>query len=180
MAQNGGDGVLRQRARDAVVSEAGHAGDVHRAVDASGGENGQGSGRAHQDGIDEHAEGLDEALLGRVADRLHPRLALTPGLLALALPAVAAPTLLLFFLPMAVVALGNGMTQPSAIAAAISVRPQLAGTASGLLGSLQMGAGALATVLAGLTETGAGLATGGWMLAGALGATLQELRLAPV
>ncbi|MBK1657998.1 Bcr/CflA family efflux MFS transporter [Paracraurococcus ruber] len=92
------------------------------------------------------------------------------GLLALAMPALAAPTLLLFFLPMAVVALGNGMTQPSAIAAAISVRPQLAGTASGLLGSLQMGAGALATVLAGVTESGAGLATGAWMLAGALGA----------
>ena len=71
---------------------------------------------------------------------------------------------------MALVAIGNGMTQPSAVAAAISVRPMLAGTASGLIGALQMGAGALATVLAGVTEGGAGIATGAWMLAGALGA----------
>ncbi|MCB4820245.1 multidrug effflux MFS transporter [Roseicella aerolata] len=94
------------------------------------------------------------------------------GLAALLLPLLAPSGLVLFFLPMAVVALGNGMTQPSAIAAAVSVRPQLAGTASGLVGALQMGAGALATVLAGVTEGGAGIATGAWMLAGALGAQL--------
>lgn len=92
------------------------------------------------------------------------------GLVALALPLLAPPSLLSFFLPMAVVAIGNGMTQPSAVAAAISVRPNLAGTASGLIGALQMGAGALATVLAGVTEGGSGIATGAWMLAGALGA----------
>ncbi len=33
-------------------------------------------------------------------------------------------------------------------------------------------AGALATVLAGVTEGGAGIATGAWMLAGAIGAQL--------
>ncbi|RAI58775.1 multidrug effflux MFS transporter [Roseicella frigidaeris] len=97
------------------------------------------------------------------------------GLVALALPLLATPTLLSFFLPMVLVALGNGMTQPSAIAAAVSVRPMLAGTASGLIGALQMGAGALATVLAGVTEGGAGIATGAWMLAGALGAQLGLL-----
>lgn len=100
------------------------------------------------------------------------------GALAVALPLLMPPSLVLFFLPMALVALGNGMTQPSAIAAAISVRPQLAGTASGLLGALQMGAGALATVLAGVTENGSGITTGAWMLAGALGAqwTLRAVR----
>lgn len=102
--------------------------------------------------------------------RLGAVLTTAGGVLALALPLLLPPSLLLFFLPMMLVALGNGMTQPSAIAAAISVRPQLAGTASGLLGALQMGAGALATVLAGVTEGGAGIATGAWMLAGALGA----------
>ncbi|MDO9708673.1 multidrug effflux MFS transporter [Paracraurococcus lichenis] len=92
------------------------------------------------------------------------------GLAAFVLPLAVAPSLLSFFLPMAVVALGNGMTQPSAIAAAVSVRPMLAGTASGLIGALQMGAGALATVLAGSLEGGAGIASGACMLAGALGA----------
>ena len=80
------------------------------------------------------------------------------------------PHILGFFLPMALVAIGNGMTQPSAIAGALSVRPQLAGTASALVGALQMGAAALATVLAGVTEGGSGIATGAWMLVGALGA----------
>jgi MFS transporter, DHA1 family, multidrug resistance protein len=73
---------------------------------------------------------------------------------------------------MVVVALGNGMTQPSAIAAAVSVRPQLAGTASGLVGALQMGFGAMMSVLAGITETGTGVATAAWMLVGGLGAQL--------
>ncbi|TCZ55951.1 multidrug effflux MFS transporter [Roseicella aquatilis] len=104
--------------------------------------------------------------------RLGTALTTVGGLVALALPLLAPPTLLSFFLPMAVVALGNGMTQPSAIAAAISVRPQLAGTASGLIGALQMGLGALASVLAGMTEHGPGIATGAWMLAGALGGQL--------
>ena len=96
----------------------------------------------------------------------------SPSEPALALPLLAPPSLLGFFIPMALVAIGNGMTQPSAVAAAISVRPMLAGTASGLIGALQMGAGALATVLAGVTEGGSGIATGAWMLAGALGAQL--------
>ena len=83
----------------------------------------------------------------------------------------------LFFFPMAVVALGNGMTQPNAIAAAVSVRPQLAGTASGLVGSSQMACGALMTIACGFTETGNGLATAVLMLAGGL-ATQAALRAA--
>ena len=95
---------------------------------------------------------------------------LSGGVVAAVLPALATPTLLTFFLPMAFVALGNGIMQPSAVAAAVSIRPMLAGTASGLLGATQMGAGALLTVLCGSTETGSGMATGAWMLAGAAGA----------
>jgi DHA1 family bicyclomycin/chloramphenicol resistance-like MFS transporter len=60
------------------------------------------------------------------------------------------------------------MVQPNAIAAAISVRPNLAGTASGLIGAAQMSCGALLTVLCGVTESGSGIATALWMLAAAL------------
>ena len=79
------------------------------------------------------------------------------------------PHIVLFFLPMVIVALGNGITQPNAIAAAISVRPALAGTASGLIGSAQMGAGALMTLVSGSLETGNGVATALCMLAPAIG-----------
>jgi DHA1 family bicyclomycin/chloramphenicol resistance-like MFS transporter len=64
-----------------------------------------------------------------------------------------------FFLPMMLVALGNGISLPNAVAAAISVRPERAGTASGLLGAVQMGFGALMTVVNGTLESGSGVAT---------------------
>jgi DHA1 family bicyclomycin/chloramphenicol resistance-like MFS transporter len=70
---------------------------------------------------------------------------------------------------MMVMAFGNGVAQPSAIAAAVSVRPGLAGTASGLVGALQMGFGALMTVAAGATEDGRGGATVACMLLCAVG-----------
>jgi DHA1 family bicyclomycin/chloramphenicol resistance-like MFS transporter len=102
--------------------------------------------------------------------RLGIAITLAGGVLAVLVQALLPPHLLLFFLPMAVVALGNGMTQPNAIAAAVSVRPRLAGTASGLVGSLQMGAGALMTVIVAVAEAGDGIATACAMLAGGLGA----------
>jgi len=49
----------------------------------------------------------------------------------------------LFFLPMFFIGLGNGLGIPSAISGAVSIRPDLAGTASGMLSFLQVGAGAL-------------------------------------
>jgi DHA1 family bicyclomycin/chloramphenicol resistance-like MFS transporter len=82
------------------------------------------------------------------------------------------PSLLLFFLPMGLTAFGNGAAQPSAVAGAVSVRPQLAGTASGLVGSAQMGFGALMTVLVGLSEHGAGIGTALTMAGCGLGALL--------
>jgi DHA1 family bicyclomycin/chloramphenicol resistance-like MFS transporter len=69
------------------------------------------------------------------------------------------PHILVFFAPMAAVAIGNGMTQPNAIAGALSARPQLAGTASALVGALQMGFGALMTFIVGLVEFGSGIGT---------------------
>lgn len=54
------------------------------------------------------------------------------------------------FGPMLMVAFSNGITLPNASSALMSVRPALAGTASGLAGSLQTGSGVLLTVLIGL------------------------------
>jgi MFS transporter, DHA1 family, multidrug resistance protein len=48
------------------------------------------------------------------------------------------------FVPQFFLSLGNGMLLPNSIAGAVSVRPQAAGTASGITGFAQMGIGALA------------------------------------
>jgi DHA1 family bicyclomycin/chloramphenicol resistance-like MFS transporter len=69
------------------------------------------------------------------------------------------------FGPAMLMALGNGVAQANAMAGAVSVRPKLAGTASGLAGALQMAFGAVMTVLVGATETGSGVATASFMLA---------------
>ena len=63
-----------------------------------------------------------------------------------------------FFGFMTFVGLGNGMSIPNATAGALSVRPHLAGTASGLSGSIMLGGGAGLSALAGALlgpETGA-------------------------
>lgn len=62
-----------------------------------------------------------------------------------------------FFGPMLFVGLGNGITLPSANAGIVSVRPHLAGSASGLGGAMMIGGGAALSALAGAvlsTETG--------------------------
>ena len=53
------------------------------------------------------------------------------------------------FLPQMIVSFGNGMLLPNSIAGAVSVRPQAAGTASGITGFVQMGMGAVAAQLMG-------------------------------
>ena len=53
------------------------------------------------------------------------------------------------FGPMTLVGMGNGMVLPNANAGAVSVRPDLAGSASGLGGFLQIGGGALLAIAAG-------------------------------
>lgn len=50
---------------------------------------------------------------------------------------------LVLFGPMFVVGMANGLVMPGTIAATVSVRPDAAGAASGLAGSLQIGLGAL-------------------------------------
>ena len=53
--------------------------------------------------------------------------------------------------------IGNGLTMPSVTANALSVRPDLAGTASGLLGAAQLGVGAVSAQI-----TAVVLSTTGW------------------
>jgi DHA1 family bicyclomycin/chloramphenicol resistance-like MFS transporter len=60
----------------------------------------------------------------------------------------------LFFAFMTFVGLGNGMVLPNAIAGTLSVRPHLAGTASGLGGAIMIGGGAALSALAGALLTG--------------------------
>ncbi len=53
------------------------------------------------------------------------------------------------FLPMQFVAFSNGMSLPNLMSSIMSVNPSLAGTASGLAGTVQMGMGVLLTILVG-------------------------------
>jgi DHA1 family bicyclomycin/chloramphenicol resistance-like MFS transporter len=55
------------------------------------------------------------------------------------------------FLPLCLNAVGNGMTIPGGTALALSVRPDLAGTAAGIVGATQLGLGALGSVIVGYT-----------------------------
>jgi DHA1 family bicyclomycin/chloramphenicol resistance-like MFS transporter len=55
------------------------------------------------------------------------------------------------FLPLAFNAVGNGLTIPGGTALALSVRPDLAGTAAGIVGATQLGLGALGSVIVGHT-----------------------------
>ncbi|MEM8555301.1 MAG: multidrug effflux MFS transporter [Pseudomonadota bacterium] len=58
-------------------------------------------------------------------------------------------SILVFFGSMVFVGLGNGITLPNATAGMLSVRPRLAGTASGLGGAMMIGGGAALSALAG-------------------------------
>ena len=58
-----------------------------------------------------------------------------------------------FFGLMALVGLGNGICMPNATAGMLAVKPKLAGTASGLGGSIMIGCGALLSILAGFILT---------------------------
>ncbi len=86
-------------------------------------------------------------------------------------------TPLLFFGFVTFVGLGNGMSLPSANAGVVSARPKLAGSASGLAGSIQLGGGALLSMIAGNTISleGGSIALTLMMLASLLCATIVSL-----
>jgi DHA1 family bicyclomycin/chloramphenicol resistance-like MFS transporter len=75
-------------------------------------------------------------------------------------------SVLSLFVPMFVVTFGNGMVLPMSIAGSVSVRPDLAGAASGLAGSLQIGFGGVATVIIGrvLSANETALPVGIWVV----------------
>ncbi len=62
------------------------------------------------------------------------------------------------FVPMALSSIGNGISQPTGVAAGLSVYPRIAGAASGLMGFTQMIIAALGTLLLGLLPRGSVLA----------------------
>lgn len=113
-------------------------------------------------------------LSGRLAKRtalttmmLSGRLVACGGLLV-GLLFVASGTINIFTLFGATlcVGIGNGLTMPSSNAGALSVRPRLAGSASGLSGALTVGAGAVFTSVTGaiVSETHGAIALIGMML----------------
>ena len=58
------------------------------------------------------------------------------------------------FVPLTVSAVGNGLSQPAALAAGLSVYPRVAGTASGFLGFLQMAVSSVGTMTVGVLPHG--------------------------
>lgn len=88
-----------------------------------------------------------------IAGRVIACIGLAGGLLVLAL-GITAPQL--FFASTVFVGLGNGITMPGSNAGAMSVRPDLAGSAAGLSGALIVAGGAILTAMTGnaVTETG--------------------------
>ncbi len=99
-------------------------------------------------------------LSGRFAVRIGPdrmiMLAIAPIAIGLVLFWLASdtPTPLALILPMMCLTFSNGLTIPNAMSGALSVRPELAGTAAGLSGFLQAGTGALITFIVGFSQNG--------------------------
>ncbi len=99
---------------------------------------------------------------GRFSERQGIRRMIIMGtLIALtgcSMPFLLFPTLgvssLALFGPMLLVGVGNGMALPSTTAAAISVRPEAAGAASGLIGALQTAFGAVLSSVCGIVVAG--------------------------
>lgn len=84
---------------------------------------------------------------------------ITAGSLILSLAAVLAGIIdpFIFFGAIALMGLGNGMVMPNANAGMMNVRPELAGTASGLGGALAVAGGAALSALAGaMLQPGSG------------------------
>lgn len=75
------------------------------------------------------------------------------GLISLLIFLAGMGTPLSFFGMMTLVGLGNGLCIPNATAGMLSVRPHLAGTASGLGGAIMIGGGAVFAILAGAMLT---------------------------
>lgn len=71
------------------------------------------------------------------------------------------------FVPTTLLGMGNGLVLPNCIAGAVSVKPEMAGAASGLAGSMQIGFGAIVAPL-----VGALVSTSAWPMIAVTGACL--------
>ena len=97
-------------------------------------------------------------LSGRFSERIGIANMITVGsvvtLLGAILPAILFSLTefgaLALFGPMMVVGVGNGLVLPNATAGAVSVRPDAAGAAAGLMGSFQISIGAISSVIGGI------------------------------
>ena len=104
---------------------------------------------------------LGNFLSGRYAGRIGINRMMLPGnvvaasgmVLAIALFGAGLHHPLSLFGPVFFTGVGNGLTLPSANAGIVSVKPHLAGSASGLGGAMQIGGGAALSVLAGALLT---------------------------
>jgi DHA1 family bicyclomycin/chloramphenicol resistance-like MFS transporter len=103
-------------------------------------------------------------MVSRLTVRLGIHVMIVWGIVATIVGAVLCPLLYLLipgwemwtiFVPQAIVGLGNGLLLPTAIAGAVSTRPQIAGTASGITGFTQMAIAAIAAQVAGYAIAGA-------------------------
>jgi DHA1 family bicyclomycin/chloramphenicol resistance-like MFS transporter len=92
--------------------------------------------------------GTERMLLGGIA------VTVAGVLLMSALHATQPLGLLVLFAPMLLVTMGNGITMPNAIAGAVSAFPDLAGTASGLIGFSQMALAGVMTLVVGALHDG--------------------------
>lgn len=99
---------------------------------------------------------------------------LTPLITALTAELTGIGTIWLFFSAIAVMGFGNGLTIPNANAGIMSVRPQLAGTASGLGGAMTIAGGSVMAALAAalLTPTSGSIPLLAIMVASSFGALL--------
>jgi DHA1 family bicyclomycin/chloramphenicol resistance-like MFS transporter len=96
---------------------------------------------------------------GRFAARVGPNRMILAGsvLVVASVAAMVAAFAIGFVLPLALfgpmffIGAGNGLVLPSGIAGAVSVKPDVAGAAAGLSGSVQIGLGALVAPLIGTT-----------------------------
>ncbi len=110
--------------------------------------------------------GRYSARLGINAMVLYGSLICGGGLLVLSILTLAGLTTAeVFYAFFVFVGLGNGMVLPNATAGMLSVRPHLAGTASGLGGAIMIGGGAALSALAGILLTeGAGAMPLLWLM----------------
>lgn len=85
-------------------------------------------------------------------------LSLLPLLVSLGLGMMGVQSAQIFFGLCAILGVGNGLVMPNAMAGMLSVRPKLAGTASGIGGAIQIGAGAVVAAFAGFLVEGSATA----------------------